>query len=46
VIYLRINKFTPEYPAQLLTELIEVERLEVEGKFTVIDDNQIRQREI
>ena len=46
VIYLRIKKFTPEYPAQLLTELIEEENLEVEGKFTVIDDNQIRQREI
>lgn len=44
--YLRIKKFTPEYPTQLLTELIEEERLEVEGKFTVINDNQIRQREI
>ena len=46
VIYLRIKKFTPEYPAQLLIELIEEDKLEVEGKFTVIDDNQIRQREI
>jgi hypothetical protein len=43
---LRIKKFTPEYPAQLLIELIGEEELEVEGKFTVIDENQIRQREI
>ena len=46
VIYLRIKKFTPEYPANLLLELIDEGDLEFEALFTVIDDNQIRQRKI
>lgn len=46
VIYLRIQDFKPEYPGQLLIEIVEVDKLDIENKFTVIDDNQIRQRKI
>ena len=46
IVYLRIKKFTPEYPANLLLKLIVEEELKIDGLFTVIDDNQIRQRKI
>ncbi len=46
VIFLRIKEFSPEFPAQLLDKLLIKEKLEVDGRFTVIDENQIRQREI
>lgn len=46
IIYLRIKNFTPEYPANLLLELITEGNLEVRGLFTVIGENQIRQRKI
>ena len=46
IIYLRIQKFTPEYPANLLLKLITEENLEIDGLFTVIDENQIRQRKL
>ena len=46
VIFLRIKEFSPDFPAQLLGKLVIEEKLEVEGRFTVIDENQIRQRKI
>ncbi len=46
VIYLRIKNFTPEYPAFLLHKLIVEDELEVKGKFTVVSENLIRQRDI
>lgn len=46
VIYLRLKSFRPEFPAELLKELMNNESLVFEFKFTVIDENQIRQREI
>lgn len=46
VIYLRFKSFRPEFPAELLLELMSNESLIFESKFTVIDENQIRQREI
>ncbi|NEN24770.1 hypothetical protein G3O08_14790 [Cryomorpha ignava] len=45
-IYLRIQDFKPEYPGKLLIDIIDVDKLDVENKFTVIDDNQIKQRKI
>ena len=46
VIYLRIQEFEPEYPGILLLDLIDDKNLAVKNLFTVIDDNQIRQRKI
>lgn len=46
VIYLRIQNFSPSYPAELLKNLIHDDALQIENQFTVVDENQIRQRKI
>lgn len=46
VIYLRIRDFAPDYPAELLKDLIIEKSLPVDGRFTVIDDRKIRQKVI
>lgn len=46
VIYLRWKEFTPEFPALYLHELFEARQIQFDGQFTVIDENQIRQRKI
>ncbi len=46
VIFLRFRNFSPEYPANLLLEILHDNKLDFENKFTVIDLDQIRQRDI
>lgn len=45
VIYLRIQNFQPEEPAELLLNLFKSD-LTFEGYFTVISENNIRQRKL
>lgn len=44
LVYLRFAPTTPEEPAHFLHHLFERKDLDVVGKFTVADRNQIRQR--
>ena len=41
-----LRSFEPNYPAKLLLDIIITSKLRVNGKFTVIDENQIQQRHI
>ncbi|WP_298920922.1 DUF5615 family PIN-like protein [uncultured Nostoc sp.] len=44
VIYLRFRPHTPEEPATLLLNLLQIEGLQFEERFTVVERDQIRQR--
>ncbi|MFS0515591.1 DUF5615 family PIN-like protein [Nostoc sp. UIC 10607] len=44
VIYLRFRPHVPEEPATLLLNLLEIEGLQFEERFTVLERDQIRQR--
>ena len=44
VIYLRFRPHTPEEPATLLLNLLHIEGLQFEERFTVVERDQIRQR--
>lgn len=44
VIYFRFVPSSPEEPAQLLTALLAIGGLSLEGKFTVVERGKIRQR--
>ncbi|MBE9007199.1 DUF5615 family PIN-like protein [Fortiea sp. LEGE XX443] len=44
VVYFRFFPATPEEPAQLLLDLLNVTRLVLEGYFTVFERTQLRQR--
>ena len=44
VIYFRLTPTTPEGPAERLLELLATEGLSVAGKFTVVENLQVRQR--
>ena len=44
VLYLRFRPHTPEEPAILLLNLLQTQGLQIEGRFTVIERDQIRQR--
>ena len=44
VIYLRFRPHTPEEPATLLLNLLEIEGLQFDERFTVLERDQIRQR--
>ena len=44
VIYLRLQDFTPEEPADFLLNLINTTTFTFSGLFTVADENNIRQR--
>ncbi|MEH2042599.1 DUF5615 family PIN-like protein [Nostoc sp.] len=44
VIYLRFRPHTPEEPATLLLNLLQIEGLQFEERFTVLERDQIRQR--
>lgn len=46
VIYLRWKEFTPDFPADYLHEIFKAGQIQFAGLFTVIDENQIRQRKI
>ena len=46
VVYLRWKEFTPDFPADYLHEIFEAGQIQFAGLFTVIDENQIRQRKI
>ena len=45
VVYLRISSFEPAEPARILLKLFKA-NLELEGYFTVISENNIRQRKL
>jgi len=44
VIYLRYQPLNPIEPAEQLLMLLQVEGLEFEGRFTVVEREQVRQR--
>jgi predicted nuclease of predicted toxin-antitoxin system len=44
VIYLRFRPHTPEEPAAILSNLFQTEGFQIEGRFTIIDRDRIRQR--
>ncbi len=44
VIYLRFHPHTPEEPASILLNLLQIEGLQFEERFTVVDRDRIRQR--
>jgi predicted nuclease of predicted toxin-antitoxin system len=46
VIYLRLNEYEPDLPARLILGIIKDSKLTFSGKFTVIDHNGIRQRNL
>lgn len=46
VIYIRIKSFSPLFPGELILNLIENSGISFQSKFTVVDENQIRQRDI
>ena len=44
VVYLRFQPSTPEEPADPLLRLLAEGRISLEGRFTVVDSTQVRQR--
>lgn len=44
IVYLRFRPHTPEEPAVMLLNLLQTEGLELDGQFTVVDRDRIRQR--
>lgn len=46
VIYLRMKSFNPTSPEELILSLLKDSVISFESKFTVVDENQIRQRDI
>jgi predicted nuclease of predicted toxin-antitoxin system len=44
VIYLRFRPHTPEEPAAILSNLFRTEELQIEGWFTIVERDRIRQR--
>ncbi len=46
VLYLRMQNYQPEEPAELLLKLLNDQNLEFAGLFTVADERNIRQRKI
>jgi predicted nuclease of predicted toxin-antitoxin system len=46
VLYLRLHEFSPEWPAQIIHDIISNQTLTLEGFFTVVDENKMRQRKI
>ena len=46
VIYLRMQNYQPEEPAELLLNLLNNTSVEFAGLFTVADEKSIRQRKI
>lgn len=46
VVFMRIKEFAPHYPAELILDLLNNREIPLIGKFTVIDEEQIRQRNI
>lgn len=44
IIYFRLYEFAPEFPAQMLLSLIEINSIKFENTLTVIELNTIRQR--
>jgi predicted nuclease of predicted toxin-antitoxin system len=46
VIYLRMQNFQPEEPAELILKLLNNPTLEFAGLFTVADEKSVRQRKI
>ena len=46
IIYFRLKTFRPKEPGQYVMNLINDPNIELDGYFTVVDENQVRQRRI
>ena len=46
VLYLRLIPLTPEDPAEVILDLLQVIRLKLEDRYTVAERHQIRQRSL
>lgn len=46
VIFLRIQDFPPELPAELIKNLLSIKEISVKGFFTVLEEGKLRQRKI
>lgn len=46
VVYFRLKFFQPEKPAEILLQLLSEVLLNIEGFFTVISENNVRQRKL
>ncbi|MFH1625781.1 MAG: DUF5615 family PIN-like protein [Pseudomonadota bacterium] len=46
IIYFRFDPTTPVEPAEILLELSRVEKINLTGKFTVVERTRIRQRSL
>lgn len=44
VVYFRFDPVSPSEPTERLLDLLQIEGLSLEGKFTVVDRQRIRQR--
>ncbi|GAB4526219.1 MAG: hypothetical protein Kow0063_00200 [Anaerolineae bacterium] len=44
IVYFRFNPATPQEPAEYLLRLLAVSSLSLEGKFTVVERERVRQR--
>jgi predicted nuclease of predicted toxin-antitoxin system len=44
IIYMRFRPHTPEEPAVMFLNLLQTEGLKLDGQFTVVDRDRIRQR--
>jgi predicted nuclease of predicted toxin-antitoxin system len=46
VVFFRTKSYQPEDPAEWVLELLSNKNIQLEGLFTVVDENNIRQRKI
>jgi predicted nuclease of predicted toxin-antitoxin system len=46
VVYFRFDPVTPEEPAEILLNILKNSHISIIGKFTVVERNRIRQREL
>ena len=44
IVYLRLNPADPEEGGRVLLELLRMEEVRLEGRFTVVDRDRVRQR--
>ena len=44
VVYFRFDPFTPEEPAEILLNILKTGKVEILGKFTVVERGRIRQK--
>jgi predicted nuclease of predicted toxin-antitoxin system len=44
LVYLRFVPVTPQEPAEVVSALLQIEGLQLEGRYTVVDRQRVRQR--